>query len=78
MIVREGMPIRDLKGCNGMARLSLDPAALQQLQSRQVLRINNSNRRVAIVDNYKIIDAMAFQQIENFDGEFVLVNAYWI
>jgi len=51
---------------------------LQQFQPRQILRINNADRRVVVVNDDEIIDAMAFQKIENFDGQFVLVHAYRI
>src|SRR5437763_11648306 len=51
---------------------------LQQFQPRQILRINNADRRVVVVNDDEIIDTMAFQKIENFDGQFVLVHAYRI
>ena len=50
----------------------------KQLELRQVLRIDNADRGLAIVDHDEIIDAMALEEIQNFHGEFVLVNRYGV
>ncbi len=55
-----------------------DDGQLQQLQTRQILRIHYPDRRVVIVNNNQIVDAMALQQIKNFHGQFVLMHAYRI
>jgi hypothetical protein len=51
---------------------------LKQFQSCQVLRIDDADRQVVIVDDDQIVDAMALEEVEDFDGEFVLVHAYGI
>jgi predicted metal-dependent peptidase len=48
---------------------------LEQLQTRQILRINNADRLSVIINNDQVVDPMAFKQVENFHGQFVLVHA---
>ena len=51
---------------------------LQQLQAREVLRIDNADWHIVVIDNNKIIDAMPLQQVQNFDCEFIAMNRHWI
>jgi hypothetical protein len=48
--------------------------SLEQLQSREVLRIDNANWHVVIVNHDKVIDAMTFEQIKNLDGKLVFMH----
>ena len=50
-------------------------AALQQLEPREVLRINDPNRHIVVIDHDQIVDPMAFEQVQNFDREFVFVHS---
>lgn len=52
--------------------------ASEQLKPRQVLRINNPHRNFVVIDHDQIIDAVALQQIQNFDRELVLVHRHRI
>jgi hypothetical protein len=41
---------------------------LQQLQPREVLRIDNADRLLVVINHDQIVDAMALEQVENFHG----------
>src|SRR5262245_6379405 len=49
-------------------------SALEQLQSRQILRINNAYRNAVIVNHDQVIDAMAFEQVKDLNGELVFMH----
>ena len=51
---------------------------LQQLQARQVLRIDNADGHIVVIDDNKIIDAVPLQQVQNFDRQFIAMYCYWI
>jgi len=53
-----------------------EAVALQKLQPRQVLRIDNSDRHICIIDYDEIIDPVAFEQVQDFYGQFVLMHCY--
>jgi hypothetical protein len=50
--------------------------ASEQLQLREVLRIDDADWDLVIIDDNEIVDAVAFEEIQNFHGEFVLVNGH--
>ena len=72
-----GIPIRYLKA---FATRSLDYARddelLKQFQSRQILRINNADGSVVVVNHDQIVDAMTLEKVENLDRKFVFVHAH--
>ena len=43
-------------------------ATLEQLQPREVLRIDNADRLLVVINHDQIVDAMALEQVENFHG----------
>ena len=51
---------------------------LEQLQAREVLRIDDAHRHIVIIDHDKVVDAMAIQQIQNLDRQFVFVHGHGI
>ena len=50
----------------------------EQLQAREVLRINDPNRHIVVIDHDQVVDAMALKEIQDFDREFVFVHCDWI
>ena len=52
--------------------------ALEQLELGQVLGIDDAHRRLAVVDDDQVVDAMTFEEVQHFHGEFVLVDGHRI
>src|ERR1043166_4755329 len=48
----------------------------KQFQFREVLRIDDADGDVVVIDDDEIVDAMTLEKVEDFDGELVLVNAH--
>ena len=51
---------------------------LKEFEPSQVLGIDKADRPFLVVDNDKIVDAMAFEEVQHFDRELVLMHAYRI
>jgi len=51
---------------------------LEQLQFGEVLRIDNADWDLVIIDHDEIVDPMALEQVENFHRELVLMNRHRI
>ncbi len=51
---------------------------LEQLQFREILRIDNADWDLVIIDHDEIVDPMALEQVENFHRELVLMNRHRI
>src|SRR6266576_4089465 len=50
----------------------------EQLQARQILRIDNAYWHVVVINHDQIVDAMTLQQVQNFHREFFFMHRDWI
>jgi len=72
-----GIPICYLKAfATGSLDYARDDELLKQFQSRQILRINNADGSVVVVNHDQIVDAMTLEKVENLDRKFVFVHAH--
>ena len=61
-----------VRGSHGSGDCDLQ--GLKQLQAREILRIDDADRHLVVIDYDQVVDAVAFEQIENFDRELVFVH----
>src|SRR4051812_29314279 len=58
---------------SGRASLVL-PINSQQLELGQVLRIDDPDRRLVIVNYHEVVDPVPLEQVQDFNRQLVLVN----
>ena len=49
---------------------------LKQFQPRQILGIDDPDRNAVIINHDQVVDAVAFEEIKNFNGEFIFMHSH--
>src|SRR6185369_11572586 len=69
-----GSPVSPPSGSLG---LRLDHRS-HQLKARKILRIDDTDGTAFSIEHHEVIDALAFEDVQHFDREFIRADGDWI